>query len=148
MVLQMPDKTVNVFFYGLFMDESILASKGIRPKLSTPGYVDGLRLYIGERATLLPAKDSRSYGVMMKLTADEASRLYSEESVCDYVAEPVIVQLPGDKQVAAVCYNLPESKLTGTNARYAADLLVLAARLGMPDSYLDRIRSTATSSSP
>lgn len=137
---QVPDSTINVFFYGLFMDECLLVSKGIRPKLPRLGYVDGLRLHIGERATLLPAKDSRSYGVLMEITADQAAALYSDESVCDYVAEPVVVHLPKDEQVAAVCYNLPASKLTGANPRYAADLLALATRLGMPESYLERIR--------
>jgi hypothetical protein len=140
-VWQVPDNTINVFFYGLFMDESLLASKGIRPKFSKPGYVDDLRLHIGERATLLPAKNSRSYGVLMEVTLDQAAGLYSDESVCDYVAEPVVVHLPDDKPVAAVCYNLPASKLTGTNPRYAADLLALATKLGMPESYLERIRS-------
>lgn len=123
------------------MDESLLAAKGIRPTSSRLGYVDGLRLHIGERATLLPAKDSRSYGVVMEVTVDQAAELYSDESVCDYVAEPVVVHLPNDEQVAAVCYNLPASELKGTNPRYAADLLALAARLGMPENYLERVRS-------
>lgn len=137
----MPDSTISVFFYGLFMDESLLVAKGIRPKFSKLGYVDGFRLHIGERATLLPAKDSRSYGVLMEIAKDQAAELYSDESVCDYAAEPVVVHLPNDNQVAAVCYNLPASKLTGTNPRYAADLLALATGLGMPESYLESIRS-------
>ena len=137
----MPDSTTRVFFYGLFMDESLLASKGIRPKDSELGYVDGFRLQIGERATLLPARDSRSYGVLMEVSAEQVAALYSDESVCDYVAEPVVVHLLNDKQVAASCYNLPASRLTGTNRRYAADLLALATKLGMPESYLARIRS-------
>lgn len=139
----MPDSTINVFFYGLFMDETLLASKGIRPKSARLGHVDGLRLHIGERATLLPAEDSRSYGVLMEVAADQAAALYSDESVCDYVAEPVVVHLPDDEQVAAVCYNLPASKLTGTNRRYAAALLTVATGLGMPESYLARIRAAA-----
>lgn len=137
----MPDSTTRVFFYGLFMDESLLASKGIRPKDSELGYVDGFRLQIGERATLLPARDSRSYGVLMEVSAEQVAALYSDENVCDYVAEPVVVHLLNDKQVAASCYNLPASRLTGTNRRYAADLLALATKLGMPESYLARIRS-------
>jgi hypothetical protein len=128
------------------MDESLLASKGIRPKTATLGFVDGFRLHIGERATLLRATKSRSYGVLMELTEDQAARLYSEESVCDYVAEPVVAHLPNNEQVAAVCYNLPASKLTGTNRQYAADLLALATRLGMPESYLERIRFVAEQS--
>lgn len=134
---------MNVFFYGLFMDESLLASKGIRPGRSEPGYVEGFRLHIGERATLLPAQDSRSYGVLMEIAADQAAALYSDRSVRDYVAEPVVVHLANDSQVAAVCYNLPATRLTGSNPQYAAALLALATRLGMPDGYLARIRSAA-----
>jgi hypothetical protein len=135
------DETGKVFFYGLFMDESLLASKGIRPESSAIGYVEGFRLHIGERATLLPAQGSRSCGVMMELTADQVAALYSDDSVSDYVAEPVVVHLRDGRQVAAVCYNLPVSKLTGTNRQYAADLLALATMLGMPESYLAHIRS-------
>ena len=32
---------IRVFFYGLFMDESLLASKGIGVQESTIGYLDG-----------------------------------------------------------------------------------------------------------
>lgn len=125
------------------MDESLLAEKGIRPRLSTSGYVEGFRLHIGERATLCPEPNCRSYGVLMEIAADQVAELYSDESVRDYVAEPVVVNLPDDIKVAAVCYNLPATKLTGTNPQYAAALLTLATRLGMPDSYLERIRSAS-----
>ena len=139
--MRVSGKAINIFFYGLFMDDSLLASKGIRPESSELGHVEGFRLHVGERATLLPAQDSRSYGVVMKITTDEAAVLYSDDSVCDYVAEPVAVTLPGGRQVAAVCYNLPAAKLTGTNRRYAAELLALATRLGMPETYLAHLRS-------
>jgi hypothetical protein len=51
---------IMVFFYGLFMDESLLASKGVRPTKLTVGYVDGYGLRIGKRATLLPEANSRA----------------------------------------------------------------------------------------
>ena len=139
----MTDRTIKVFFYGLFMDETLLASKGIRPTLSSFCYVEGFRLHIGERATLLPAQDSRSYGVLMEVTADQAARLYSDQSVRDYVAEPVVVHLRDEVRVSAVCYNLPASRVSGTNPEYATALLALATRLRMPESYLAVIRSAA-----
>ena len=131
---------VMVFFYGLFMDDSLLASKGVRPSESTIGYVKGFRLHIGKRATLLPEANSRAYGLLMKITPEEAAALYSDQSVADYIAEPVVVELPGDTRVSAVCYNLPASMLTGANPEYAAALLDLATRLGLPESYLGHIR--------
>jgi hypothetical protein len=137
----MSTNEIMVFFYGLFMDESLLDSKGVRPKEPTIGYVDGYALRIGNRATLLPEANSRAYGVLMKIESEDAAALYSEQSVADYVAEPVVVTLPGeDAQVAAVCYNLPAAKLVGTNPEYAAALLTLATKLGLPDSYLRHIR--------
>ena len=85
----MSENNVAVFFYGLFMDESLLASKGIEPSHTAIGYVDGYRLRIGARATLVPQKASRAYGVLMTIRREEATDLYSDETVADYVPEPV-----------------------------------------------------------
>lgn len=142
----MSTNAITVFFYGLFMDEALLASKGVCATESTIGYVDGFSLHIGKRATLLPEANSRAYGVLMKITPEEAAALYSEPGVADYVAEPVVVNLPENIQVSAVCYNLPAAKLTGTNPEYAAALLTLATTLGLPDSYLGQIRNAVAAS--
>ena len=139
----MSTNEIMVFFYGLFMDQSLLASKGVHPTELAIGYLDGYGLCIGERATLLPEAHSRAYGVLMKIAAEDAAALYSERSVADYVAEPVVVILPGDVQVSAVCYNLPPAKLAGTNPEYAASLLALATKLGLPDTYLRQIGNSA-----
>lgn len=135
----------RVFFYGLFMDESLLAAKGVRPTETATGYVDGFRLHIGERATLLPEANGRAYGVLMTIAAADAAALYADPSVADYVAETVVVTLPGNIQAPALCYNLPAEKLAGTNPEYAKKLLALATRLGLPDSYVAQIRNAAAS---
>jgi hypothetical protein len=132
---------IRVFFYGLFMDESLLASKGAHATDPMIGFVDGYRLRIGERATLVPESNSRAYGVLMKVASGGVAALYSEQSVADYVAERVVVTLPEGTKVSAVCYNLPVAKLVGTNPEYAAALLALATKLGLPDSYLRDIRN-------
>ena len=137
----MNTNAIQVFFYGLFMDESLLAAKGVYPTEATIGHVDGFRLHIGERATLIPEENRRAYGVLMKITPEEAAALYSESSVADYVAEPVTVKLPGNVQAMAVCYNLPAAGSTAANPDYAKALLALASRLGLPASYLESIRN-------
>lgn len=131
---------VRVFFYGLFMDESLLVTKGIEPSEVSLGFVDGYGLRIGERATLVRRPDSRAYGVMMEIAPGEAAELYAEESVADYVPEPVIVKLMDGTQIEATCYNLPGDKVTGANKDYAASLLEVATKLDFPESYLDQIR--------
>jgi hypothetical protein len=135
---------VRVFFYGLFMDEGLLATKGIEPTESRIGFVNGYALRIGERATLVRRARSRAYGVVMDIAPGEAKELYAEPSVVDYQPEPVIVELLDGTRVAATCYNLPGDKVTGANRKYAESLLDVAARLGFPESYLDQIRQAQT----
>ena len=130
---------MRVFFYGLFMDESLLETKGIKPVTVGTGFVDGYELRIGERATLIRVDSGRAYGVMMEIEAGEAAELYAEDSVADYVTESVMVKLMGGEKVEARCYNLPLDKVTGTNKKYAVSLLELATQLGFLESYLGQI---------
>lgn len=135
---------MNVFFYGLFMDETLLAGKGVSPSSAVVGYVDGFALRIGERATLLRSAGVRSYGVMMDISPDEAKDLYADSSVADYVPEQVTVELSNGCKADAICYNLPVDKVTGTNKDYAKALVEVACGLGFPDAYLDQIRQAGT----
>lgn len=132
---------MNVFFYGLFMDESLLATKGIKPTSVNVGFVDGYELRIGERATLVRRPGGRAYGVMMVIAPAEATGLYAEDSVADYLPEPVTVQLMNGPKVEASCYNLPGDKVTGTNKLYAKSLLEVAIKLEFPETYLEQIRT-------
>ncbi|MDH4255948.1 MAG: gamma-glutamylcyclotransferase [Gammaproteobacteria bacterium] len=131
---------MKVFFYGLFMDERLLATKGIEPADVKLGFVDGHRLRIGERATLIRRPGGRVYGAMMDIAPAEATALYAEDSLADYLPEAVVVELMDGKRVEATCYILPPAKVSGTNRRYAEALLEVATRLDFPESYLDQIR--------
>lgn len=131
---------MNVFFYGLFMDEQLLASKGIAARNAAVGYADGFRLRIGERATLQRCAGARAYGVMMEVSSDDLMELYAERSVADYEPESLTVELLDGRSAEASCYNLPPDKVTGTNKSYAEALLKLAKQLGFPESYLGQIR--------
>jgi len=135
---------LRLFFYGLFMDQGLLATKGIEPAEKKPGFVEGYALRIGQRATLLRRPGGRAYGVMMDIAASEAEELYAEESVADYLPEPLMVELMDGTKVEATCYNLPADKVAGANKKYAESLLDVATRLGFPDSYLDQIRQART----
>lgn len=131
---------MKVFFYGLFMDRDLLAGKGIVATEMIAGCVDGYRLRIGQRATLVQHPSSRAYGVMMELASDQVAELYSEDSVADYLPELVVVKSADGSRTDATCYNLPADLISGSNAEYASALLELATRLGLPESYLDEIR--------
>jgi len=131
----------KIFFYGLFMDRSLLTGKGLHPELVGPAVLPGYRIHIGERATLLRAASSRAFGIVMELADPEARALYAEPSVREYVPERVRVELLGTSaSVEAHCYNLPpELALAGTNPAYAAKLARLVEALQFDSAYVEEI---------
>jgi hypothetical protein len=131
----------QIFFYGLFMDRTLLAEKGFHPETIGPAVLSDYRIHIGARATLLPSASSRAYGIVMELSEQEAHALYSEPSVRAYKRERVQVALLASNQVVeAYCYNLPrELGLTGANPAYANELSRLVEALEFDSAYAQEI---------
>lgn len=134
---------MEVFFYGLFMDEAILLKNGITPSNPRIGYLEHYALKIGNRASLLPSENKRSYGVLMAVDSDAIQGLYAEPSVADYIPEEVTIITESGDPVSAYCYNLPLELLTGTNPQYASALYELAKNKGFPNDYLEKIKQMA-----
>jgi hypothetical protein len=133
-------RRIDVFFYGLFMDEQLLKAKGFNPTNLRSASVDGFQLRIGKRATLVPMKTGRVYGIVAELTHDELQRLYSEPSVRDYQPEGMLVRLSNDETLAALCFNLPiPPDPSERNSEYALKLRALAERLQFPNEYVASI---------
>ena len=74
--------TVDAFFYGLYMDETVLAGAGVTPRSPHKASAHGYALKIGKRATLVKAPGNLAWGLVYALTqatsrssmADPASR--------------------------------------------------------------------------
>ncbi|MEZ5331286.1 MAG: gamma-glutamylcyclotransferase family protein [Thermoanaerobaculia bacterium] len=135
----------RIFFYGLFMDRSLLTGKGLHPETVGPAVLPGYRLHIGERATLLRSPGSRARGIVMELSDEEAGALYAEPSVREYLPERVRVELLDTGQaIEADVYNLPpESARSGANPAYAIQLAGLAEALGLDPDYVREIAAFA-----
>ena len=131
---------MEVFFYGLFMDVTILLKNGIKPSNLRRGYLNDYALKIGNRASLIPGKNEKSYGIVMTIDNDAIHNLYAEASVADYIPEEVSIITSTNDSIAATCYNLPSKSITGTNVLYAASLYKLAKQEGFPDDYLEKIK--------
>ncbi|MGW8282682.1 MAG: gamma-glutamylcyclotransferase family protein [Gemmatimonadota bacterium] len=131
----------KIFFYGLFMDRSLLRGKGLQPKIIGPAVLPDYRIHIGERATLLRSASSRAYGIVMELAAQETQALYSESSVREYMRIRVRVELlDTGEAVAADCYILPRKlALSGANPAYATELSGLAEALQFDSAYVEEI---------
>jgi hypothetical protein len=137
----MIDQPVEVFFYGLFMDDDLLRSKGIVTVNPRPAIVDGFGLRIGKRATLVPAKHERSYGMVMGLTHQQLRELYSGPGLELYRPETVTCTTLAGEHVSALCYNLPgPPALDEVNDEYAGQLRAVLAKLGFPAEYVERVR--------
>ena len=127
------------FFYGLFMDEVLLKSKGFNPSYFEIACIEGFGLRIGERASLVESKGERAYGLIMFMSHEELKALYGEESVSDYVPEILTVTTSNNQNIVATTYNLPVEKLTGQNREYACSLATLAKNVGLPPEYIEEI---------
>jgi len=100
------ERRVEVFFYGLFMDEELLRGKGLEPEGGEIAAIDGFALRIGQRAALVPTPGAKVYGFVFSLTRPELDRLYSESSVHAYKPQAVLAQLAAEASSPALCYNL------------------------------------------
>jgi hypothetical protein len=132
---------IRIFFYGLFMDARLLREKGLHPTLVGPAELPGYQIHIGNRASLIPSRQSTSYGMLIDLPGEEATTLYSAPDVSDYRPDNVNAILLNDRTTqTSRCYNLPPDKLgVGTNAEYAEQLSALVLELGFPPAYASEI---------
>ena len=134
-------RRIDVFFYGLFMDDALLREKGVNPVGRRLAFVENFSLVIGKRATLIPSAGQTAHGVLFSLTHGEVDALYSEDSVSAYRPEAVLARTADEGVVAALCFNLPESPSRDErNPEYVSNLKELAARIGLPPSYVSTIR--------
>lgn len=134
-------RRIDLFFYGLFMDEALLREKGMKPENRRIAFVLNFCLVIGARATLVPCPGQTVYGVLFSLTHAEVDALYSEASVSVYRPEAVSAQLADGSVVPALCFNLPAPPSTAErNPQYVSKLRELAERIGLPQSYVSSIR--------
>ena len=134
-------RKINVFFYGLFMDEGLLRAKGITSPNLRVAFVQGFQLRIGNRATLVPIPSERVFGVVASLTHRELEQLYSEPSLQAYKPEAILAHLLNGESMAVLCFNLVESPSDDEhNPEYAAKLRTLAAQLQFPPDYVSSIQ--------
>lgn len=136
-----PDRgRIDVFFYGLFMDEALLREKGINPENRRIAFVENFSLVIGDRATLVSCEGSTVYGVLFSLTHSEVDALYSEDSVSAYRSEAVLAKLADGSVAPALCFNLPTPPSADErNPHYASKLRNLAEQIGLPPNYVSSI---------
>jgi hypothetical protein len=134
-------RRIDVFFYGLFMDEAILRAGGVKePANPRRAFVDDFELRIGQRATVVPSAGSRAYGMLFALTHTELDLLYAAPGLESYRAEALCAQQFDGIVTPALCYNLRDPpQANERNREYASRLQEVLAKLGFPAEYVASI---------
>jgi hypothetical protein len=129
--------TVDAFFYGLYMDETVLAGVGVTPRNPRKARADGYALKIGQRATLVRAPGSLAWGMVYALTPDDLAKLYGAPGLEVYRPEEIEVALENRAIIPARVYNLPQAPAPDErNPEYAEKLRTAMTRLGFPAGYV------------
>jgi hypothetical protein len=134
----MSERRIDAFFYGLFMDTSILLASGVtEPANPRRAFVDDFELRIGQRATLVPRAGSRAYGVLFALKHSELYLLYAAPGLEAYSPEAILAQQLDGIITPALCYNLRDPPRASEGSReYASRLQQVLANLGFPEEYV------------
>lgn len=137
---KMTDRRVDGFFYGLFMDESVLGKSQVTATNPRRAYVDDYALRIGRRATLVQACGARAYGMVFSLTHHELEKLYGAPGLEEYRPEAFLVHKLDGESLPALCYNLREGPRSGeANPEYAASLRNALRKLDFPPEYVSSV---------
>lgn len=128
---------IDVFFYGLYMDETVLADAGVTPRSPRKACADGFALGIGKRATLMRARGSTVWGMVFAVTPEELAKLYGAPGLEAYQPEDIEVVLENRAIIPARVYNLPAPPAADErNPDYVEKLKAVLMRLGMPADYI------------
>jgi thiol-disulfide isomerase/thioredoxin len=133
-------RRLNVFFYGLFMDQDLLREKRLSPTNVELASVSGYGLRIGRRAGLVRRELETVYGMVMALTPAELTRLYGDGGFQDYQPMAVLGRLKDGSLIPALCYNPPVPPAANErNSEYATRLRAVGHKVGLPEEYLQSI---------
>jgi hypothetical protein len=139
-------KKVDVFFYGTFMNPTVLADLGVMVDKMEPAKVEGFELYIRPRANLTRAEQSSAYGGLAATTHEDLDRLYNslrKSYGVNYLPEPVLVETLDGQQRPALCYIAPEMRESQAPRELIDRLASCVRGLGLPEWYARHVESFA-----
>ncbi len=137
----MDPRQIDGFFYGLFMDVQVLREAGTKPSNLRRAYVADFALRIGQRATMVPSRGARAYGMLIALTHAELDRLYSAPGLEVYRPEAVVAHPYEGEAIPALCYNLVQApEPHERNPEYATRLQGVLENLGFPADYVQSVK--------
>ena len=139
------DRLANVFFYGSYINFTVLKEVDINQRDYKVGRINGFELTISPLANLRPKKDGRVYGILTQLTHSELDRLYQDHAKStlggNYLPEAVTVYQQNETCAAALCYISHDMAAEKADPAYIERILKPATEYGFPEWYLNHITS-------
>jgi hypothetical protein len=136
-------RRVWTFFYGSFMSSEVLAEAGVRPSDPQIARLDGWRLEIAPRATLVPAERDAVYGILARLTHADIDKLYTNDwfGFGAYLPEAVSVADAAGRPLPALCYVAWQAAGGKPTKEYLAKMVAVARAYSFPADYVRHIES-------
>jgi hypothetical protein len=132
----------DVFFYGLFMDDSYLRSKGVGVRRPRKAVLPGYALRVAQRGLLVPQFGAQAFGMVFTVSDAEIDRLYAELGLHIYRPLSVLLLCEDGAYAPALTFNPGDEHAgEGVNAEYLSKLRALHGKLGLPS---DLTREPAT----
>ena len=131
---------VLTFFYGSFINRTVLANGGLVVDRITTAKLWGYHILIVTLATLVRSDRACVFGILCGATHMELQRLYGQDWLgATYLPEAVVVET-GDRQlVPALCYIAHRRPPARPADDYLEWITRPAREYGFPDWYLERL---------
>jgi AIG2-like family len=139
-------ETVWGFFYGSYINLSVLAEVNLEPRDVEVARLLGWAIRIRPLANIYPSERDVVFGILGRVTHAELGRLYQHaEHVLGgvYLPRPVMVERRDGSLRTALCFVASSMTEAAPDAAYVARIVGPATELGFPDWYVDHLQHFA-----
>lgn len=140
---------VAVFFYGTFMDPTVLRVHQVSATDVTPASVQGFELVIEPRVNLRAVEASSVFGSIVSVTHAELERLYGglkETFGLTYLPYAVLATTTSGEVRPALCYVAQHMEPGPADPGYVTELANCVRALGHPEWYALHVESFSVQS--
>ncbi len=140
----MSEPRVRVFFYGSYMNRTVLREANLEIDRFEVARLDGYDIQIAPRANLVVSSERCVYGVLAEATHAELARLYAHAKGVlgeEYLPHPVLVQITSGAWLSALCYLAPAMDPGPPDPAYVDRIVQPAREFRFPDWYILRLEA-------
>lgn len=140
----MPDPKVVTFFYGSYINPTVLREVDLVPERVEVARLPGFDIEIRPLANLVPSDQHTVYGILATTTHTELDRLYKHAREVlggVYLPYPVLAHAMSGKSESALCYIASRIAEAPASPAYVDRIVKPAREYGFPNWYIERIQS-------